>query len=317
MFKLLYIQSMRHWSSQSDYTIIEYRGTVPRKVVLSSDGVEIPRAERSMERRVPDPYQYKKQSGSSLKEAEGLIPVSGLVGEIEKIAQETQRQFLPETAVDMIVRRVAYSNLRDRADSVPVDVTKWPDPPHTRLANIALDDPKNVKRFVEMYGFSPGMLHDPDSVDEIKANPDMSFYYRQGPMTVRPETLKQAQEFLRRSWGKTEQAEALRNAFLWGSDDITFIKGKPRIVLYDIWEYITVLFLIDLSASRLRVCPNSRCSVLKYFVDERGNKKFCSVHCKNYHHVYQWLADQVNRDAWNAGRRKPRAKSKAAHGGKS
>jgi hypothetical protein len=159
---------------------------------------------------------------------------------------------------------------------------------------------------VENYGFSAGMIYDP------------GFRYKPPEaITVTVERLRQNQEFLRRSWGRNERAEALKNVFLWSPDDIDFVNGKPQVIVRDIWDYILVLFLIDLSAGRLKICAYPDCHRLKYFVKERRDQKYCSTSCKNTFHVNLFLANPENRKSWNADRRKARPKEKTARGGKS
>jgi hypothetical protein len=94
-----------------------------------------------------------------------------------------------------------------------------------------------------------------------------------------------------------------KDAFAWSLEDISFVNGKPRITVRDISDYILLLYMNDCSADRLRVCINPGCKMLKYFVKERRNQKFCSVGCKNSFHVNTWLATPANRRKWNEYRR--------------
>jgi hypothetical protein len=245
------------------------------------------------------------------------------VEELQGMAQASQREFVPEASIGAITRRVAHFSLRPQAiDSIPADVTQWPDPPHIEFANCAFDSPEDVKRFVESYGFSPMMLTPSDALDEIRDNPDMSFSYRPGSMAINVERLKQDQEFLRHSWGKVGDFSPLKNAFLWTFDDVDFVSGKLRLTVADIWEYIFTLFLIDLSAGRLRICEYPNCRRLKYFVKKRADQECCSTSCKNAissARYYERNADNFNaerREKYKKTKAKAKRKTKAARGGR-
>jgi hypothetical protein len=229
-----------------------------------------------------------------------MVRVSALINELEQTARNYQRDSLPVSNVSGMVRQAVHYNLK-AFDGNPVDVKQWPDPPHVEFANCAFDSPEDVKRFVESYGFGRGMIYDP----RLPFEPPKA-------MNINADRLKKDQDWLRQSWGKTKHASVLKDHFLWSPDDIDFVNGKPRIIMRDIWDYIFALFLIDLSAGRLRVCAHPDCRQLKYFVKERRNQKFCSVTCKNAFHVNLWLANPENRDHWNAQRRQEPNVKKAA-----
>jgi len=323
MYNLYFIQTMRHWTSKDDYTAVAYEGTIPRRVIPTSEGVEI----------LPKAREERREEFPNIKQAGGLIPVSMLVEKIQKAAQDSREEFLPVNNVIATIRDTAQFTLRSWVDSVPADVKRWPDPPHVEFANCTFDSPEDVKRFVEAYGFGAGMIHEPPKatglwptldlevtrlVEDYGFNLQQIYDEPQKKMTIGVERLKADQQFLRQSWGKTEQGQALRNSFLWSPEDIEFVNGKPRIIVKDIWDYILVLHLIDLSKGRLRVCQNSQCKQLKYFVQERRDQKYCSTSCKNTFHMNLWLAMPENREHWNAARRKSKGKAKPARrGGKS
>jgi hypothetical protein len=273
---------MRQWTSKSDYTAIVYEGIVPSRVTLSSEGIEIPPRQR--EARPESPV---------IRNSGGMVPALKLSEELQKTARNYKRDLLPSSAVLGMVNRTTESALQDRIDTVRANVADWSDPPHVEFANCTLKSPEDVKRFVEIHGFGLSMVADPG----LRFLPPKA-------ITVTVKRLRQDQTFLRESWGQTEQTQPLKDSFMWRPDDVDFTNGKPRIRITDIWDYILVLFLIDLSAGRLRVCANPGCTTLKYFVKERRNQKFCSVQCKNSFHVNLWLANLENRKAWNADRRK-------------
>jgi hypothetical protein len=282
-------QSMRHWRSQSDYTVIAYEGMVPRSAVVTPEGIEIPPIKQT-ER--PEPRF------PTTKEVGGLVPVAMLVEELQQTAQDYKRDFLPTTAVLGMMSRNVHRALLTRIDNIPADVDHWNDPPHVEFANCAFHSPEDVKRFVETYGFGLNMIRDPG----LHYNPEPA-------ITVSLEGLQQKQDFVRGSWGKAEHARSLQKAFLWSPDDVTFERGKPRIIIRDIWDYILVLFLIDLTAGRLKVCAHPDCRQLKYFVQERPNQKYCSVPCKNTFNINRWLSNPENRKRFNAARRKSQLKA--------
>lgn len=311
---------MRHWTQKADYTSIAYEGTVPREVTLAAKWVEIqPKAEQQL--------QKANSEFPNMKEAGGVIPASVLVQAIQTTAKDNQQEFLPVNNVVALIRQSTQFTLRGWFDSVPADVMQWPDPPHVEFANCSFDSPEDVKRFVEMYGFGAGMIHEPPKkitgLGDLHATSRFEADYgfddprKQAPrkLAITVERLKRDQEFLRRYWGKTAQAKPLTQHFLWSPDDISFASGKPRIVISDIWDYILVLLLIDLSAGRLKVCANPGCSQLKYFAEGRRDQKFCSTKCKNEFHIHLWLANPENRDRWNADRRKS-TRAKASPGRK-
>jgi hypothetical protein len=329
---------MRSWTNIADYTAITYQGTVPSKAILTSKGVEIrPKAVQLGEGK-PEFPNMKEAGGvipattlgeliqkvvrehppefPSMKEAGGVIPAQTLLQEIQKTVREHQQEFLPLNNVIALIRQTTQFTMRSWFDSVPADAKQWPDPPHVEFANCAFDSPEDVKRFVESYGFGAGMIHQPPEEKETVLLHAMRFVedygfddpYKQHPqrLTITANRLKQDQGFLRRYWGKAAQAEPLKQHFLWSPDDINFVNGKLQIILSDIWDYILVLFLIDLSKARLRVCENPLCRRLKYFVQERSDQKYCSTSCKNTVNVNRWLAISGNRDNWNAERRQAR-----------
>lgn len=286
---------MRHWTSQSDYTAISYEGVLPRMVNVTPTGIEV------LPAKLVGQAQFPK-----IKEAGGMVPASAVAEELQKTAQNYQRDFLPTWAVLGIINNTVTYNLRTRFDSVPADVKEWSDPPHVELVNCTFDNPEDLKRFIEMYGFGLNMVRDP----ALTFEPPKS-------ITISVQRLRHDQAFLRESWGKTQHSQPIKDSFLWSPNDVSFAKGKARIKVTDIWDYIVVLFLIDLSAGRLRVCANTRCKTLKYFVQERRNQKFCSVRCKNSFHVNSWLALPENRKRWNTARRKARPGAKVVQRRKS
>jgi hypothetical protein len=286
------VQGVRPWTRKEDYTAIVFQGVVPRSVITTSDAVEIPTRQRE---NVEFP---------NLKRSGGLVQAKEVIAEIWNASQNTKRDFLPTAEVMNILRRSIYYNLLGTFDSTPADVTQWSDPPHVELANCELATPEDVKRFVEMYGVCPAF------VDDKKLSPEV--------ITISIERLQKLQAVFRGFWDKTDQVEILNSLFSWSPDEIHFESGKPQITVRDISDYITILFLIDLSADRLRVCGNPHCKQLKYFVKERRDQKYCSTTCKNTVNVYKWLGNEQNRNNWNADRRKVRkAKAKTARGGRS
>jgi hypothetical protein len=303
-----------HWTSKADYTVVRYRGTVPRAVFRLPDGVEIlPKA------RKKEIYQEAEPELPNIKDAGGVIPASRVVEEIQKTAKDYRQEFLPVNNVMAIIRNTAQFSLWSLIDSHPADVKCWPDPPHVEFANCTFDNPDDVKRFVEGYGFGAGMIHDIPKHESVLKDlaastgrlvEDYGFdakkIYGQpfNRLAISVNRLKEDQSFLRRHWSKTAQAHPLKQHFLWSPDDINFVNGRAQIVLSDIWDYILVLFLIDLSRGRLRVCANPSCRRLKYFVQERPDQKYCSTPCKNNVGIRNYLADKLKRDEWNAARRK-------------
>ena len=89
------------------------------------------------------------------------IRVATLVKELEQTAENYQRESLPVSGVNGMVRRAVHYNLAELVDSTPADLKQWPDPPHVEFANCAFDSPEDVKRFVETYGFGLQMIYDP------------------------------------------------------------------------------------------------------------------------------------------------------------
>lgn len=291
---------MRNWTYKSDYTAVAYKGTVPRSVVLTEDGIELPVTHPDVDLfRTPVFSNNDLVTNIGDKKAFSMIRVSTLVKELEETAQNYRQETLPASTVTGMMRRAARSNLASFGDGTSADPKQWPDPPHVEFANCAFDSPEDLKRFVETYGFGLNMIFDPR----------LPFAPPKAP-TINVERLKQDQKTLRDTWGKTKHARVFKDHFLWSPDDIDVINGRPRIITSDIWDYISALYMIDLSAGRLKVCHYPDCRQLKYFVKERRNQKFCSTTCKNAFNIKFWLANPENREHWNAGRRK-RSKAKA------
>jgi hypothetical protein len=273
---------VRHWTSKSDYTQVEYRGIVPLSVAMVAEDGENAAGVRIITKPlgadVLQPFPNSREAGA-------MVSVASLLKEIEDTSKQGRREFLPVGNVNTMISRATHYALKDRFDSKVADPKKWPDPPHIRFANAAFNEPKDVKRFVQTYGFSPVMFQTQSSAISVHR-------------------FKWDQTWLREAWSKPEYAQVDKEHFIWNPDDVRFHDGKPRIFLSDIWDYILVLFFIDFSADRLRVCPNSGCQGLKYFTYERPNQKFCSVTCKNSVHMNLWLADPKNREMFNTRRRR-------------
>jgi hypothetical protein len=307
-YKQNWSQAVGHWTSKADYTGIDFRGTVPRNLVTTSKGVEIHPSLAKLPQSTELP---------NLKEAGAVIPTLLLIKEIQKTMKDSRQQFFPLSNVMAIVRYTTQFTLRSAFDSVPADATQWPDPPHVEFANCTFESPGDVKRFVEEYGFSAGMIHEhPPKYTQLDLSVyaqctedygfDLGKIYDRTPqkVAISMNRLQQDQVFLRRHWNKTAQPQPVKQHFLWSPNDVNFINGKAKIVISDIWDYILVLFLIDLSKRRLRVCANPSCKRLKYFVQERRDQKYCSTSCKNYVGMHNYLADTLKRKEWNAARRK-------------
>ncbi len=274
---------MRHWSIKTDYTRIRYVGYAPLNVAVSRSGSSL---------LIPDTSHPPEERFPTAKEAGSLVCASKLIESIDERAKALEKEFLPSGEVLSLISRVTHYSLLERIDLAPVDITRWPDPPHVALANSSIDTADRAKQFVRRYGFGAGMaLQTPVLRKEPLA------------VTIPLQKLKNDQEFLRRIWTDTELGW-LKETFGWAPDDIDFVNGAPRLKFIDLWDYTLILFMIDASLGKLKVCPNPECKTLKYFVRERKNQKYCSAVCKNTFNVKNWLANSENRKRWNLSRQK-------------
>ena len=248
---------MRHWSRKIDYTCITYAGYAPLNVAISSGGSSL---------LIPPTSHRPDERFPTAKEAGSLVCASKLIEFIDERAKALEKDSLPSGEVLSLVSRATHCALLERIDLAPVDITRWPDPPHVRLANSSIDTADGAKKFLRAYGFGPGMvLQTPVLRKEPLA------------VTIPLQKLKDDQEFLRRIWTDTELGW-LKETFGWAPDDIDFVNGAPRLKFIDLWDYILILFMIDASLGKLKVCRESGVQNPKIFRSGAKKSKIL-LHC--------------------------------------
>jgi hypothetical protein len=269
-------QDMRHWTSRSNYTALDYRGFVPKRVWRNEYGTVVP--------CIPSVWKEAPKSSEDLtKEQAAYLKKGTYLGMLY-----TTRQF--PTALELeIAHRSLKSGSTVILDGPLADLERWNDPPHVEFANCQLNNNDDAERFIETYGVSLLMCSYDKSEKELEPVIEINW-------------LRTYQHSLRDAWRGSETA--FEHLSMWRPEKIEFKNGRPVLISDDIWKFICALFLADHSDNRLRVCENPACSRLKYFVQERRDQKFCSESCRNTVNVHRWLAIQENRDHWNAARRK-------------
>lgn len=189
-------------------------------------------------------------------------------------------------------------------------------PPHVALANASLE-PKSIVAFTKRYGpiaepsatFAAG-VRELRSDGTVKEWPDVGRPYP-GPkkgsdaahLFTPPNLLSlgmdeavresfsfslndfaKRQDRLRLAWrGERTAIQVLRQGVSVANFQVklgALGRGGDRVLLRTrlLWDYISLIFLIDHDSGRARVCANPECET-PYFLQQRTDKEFCSHRC--------------------------------------
>jgi hypothetical protein len=284
MYNRLCGQCMRHWTIKDNYTSIEYRGVIP----ATREGWGEPTETSLVTDGVIVPCQIYEDIEAIRAAEEGRD--WGFQTTYAKLFMGTYPGY-----IEVDIRNRELKNRKSKVDvsGRPVDLNEWAEPPHVEFANCDFKTAEDVKRFVDDYGVSFLMCDYTRSVKETGQS-------EMNPITT-VERMQTFQWCLRNAWRGDD--DALRIVKWWAPTRVDFANGKPHTISEDIWEYMCALFLADHSDNRIRICENPQCKLLKYFIANRRDQKFCSDTCRNTVNVNLWLADPENRKQFNEKRR--------------
>jgi hypothetical protein len=161
-------------------------------------------------------------------------------------------------------------------DGQPANAGKWADPPHVALANVNFDDLGRLESLVKHYGISGHFCRLDREANQWFLDPAL---------------LQKWQARLREVW----RGEGTDLWFHARSITVAAKDGWLRLVTADLWTLICVLFLIDRSAGRAKVCEFENCKFVRYFVKARKDQRFCCRQCRALHNMALWRADPDNR----------------------
>ncbi len=149
-----------------------------------------------------------------------------------------------------------------------VNLKRWLDPPHVRLANMRIDA-ASVKAFVIAYGVL---------ISDIAQLPDGAGEQ----FEVKVRDVRMLQEQLQRAW---RARDAKQLFFCCGAEemDIYYMPmtwGTHSVALApaDVSTYMRLLLARDLEEKRARICKYDLCAT-PYFVAQRKDAEFCCHQC--------------------------------------
>jgi hypothetical protein len=177
-------------------------------------------------------------------------------------------------------------------DGIPANQRRWPEPVHQAFANMNFQDPRQVERFVKLYGISGHFCNLPEGSWEQPVADRQWF--------IDPSLLQKYQAQLREAWVR-------KRPNLWfhpRSIKVDLKDEELRLVVRDLWALICVGFLRDHSAGRARVCEFEGCKCLRYFLSSRSDQKYCSKSCRSSKNMQAWRSSAKNREHEQAIRRK-------------
>jgi hypothetical protein len=144
----------------------------------------------------------------------------------------------------------------------------WQEPPHVAFANLRVDEPQSVERYLREYG----VLCASFQTDE-----------RQTRYEVPDWELKLVQAVLRDAWkGDSEAIVSLESKVEENiKADVIPTWGFVELRIKDLETLIAFLFLMDSKAGKLGICENPDCPA-PYFKKKRSTQKFCEAGCVAY-----------------------------------
>jgi hypothetical protein len=177
----------------------------------------------------------------------------------------------------------------------------YPDaPPHVALANVS-PEPKSIVAFTKRYGpvspptsvfarghsqaRDPGRASDaavaltPDNLLSLGSDDDVreTFSFTLNEFAERQTRLRLAWREERTAIAELRQGVRVANfqVSLYGASG-----GENKVLLRTrlLWDYISLIFLIDYDSARAKVCANRECET-PYFLQQRTDKEFCSHKC--------------------------------------
>lgn len=183
----------------------------------------------------------------------------------------------------------------------PARRTGYPEPPpHVALANASVES-KSIVSFTQRYGpistptstFAQGRSRvrvrgqasdtavalTPDNLLSLGSDDDVreTFSFKLNEFAER-------QDRLRLAWrGERTALEILREGVSVADFQVKLGAlggGGDRVLLRTrfLWDYISLIFLIDHDSGRAKVCANRECGT-PYFLQQRTDKEFCSHRC--------------------------------------
>jgi hypothetical protein len=186
------------------------------------------------------------------------------------------------------------------------DVTRWKEPPHLWMANLAVVDTKAVKAFLKKYGV---------------------LWENTGPMAglraaigLQPRTFDEHcapfvafQQMLRKAWRDDSAALTEVENQIGAGLEISVLARLVGVglVTKNLASFICVLFLRDYAEGHTKVCANPDCPA-PYFLAKRKTQKYCergdcTAYAQRQYALGWWKRDGKQRRA-KLQRKKRRAK---------